>query len=134
MFFLKNVLYLQSQSEGFCSFLPKESGRSSVRLEYTSGGRVVAGSNPVTPTDGKALIIQQLSVLFFFIRTCRKWAVDATVDAKKSTKKSTESDENIRFRRLLQVQGTCKRRIPADAPHFQRGPPHDEKSGRVGRS
>ena len=29
----------------------KESGRSSVRLEYTSGGRVVAGSNPVTPTD-----------------------------------------------------------------------------------
>ncbi len=23
---------------------------SSVRLEYTSGGRVVAGSNPVTPT------------------------------------------------------------------------------------
>ena len=52
--FLKNILYLQSQSEGFCSFLPKESGRSSVRLEYTSGGRVVAGSNPVTPTDGKA--------------------------------------------------------------------------------
>ncbi|WP_288822126.1 hypothetical protein, partial [uncultured Alistipes sp.] len=97
-------------------------------------GRVVAGSNPVTPTNRKALIIQQLSVLFFFIRTCRKWAVDATVDAKKSTKKSTESDENIRFRRLLQVQGTCKRRITADAPHFQRGPPYDEKSGRVGRS
>ena len=30
-----------------------ESGRSSVRLEYTSGGRVVAGSNPVTPTQRK---------------------------------------------------------------------------------
>ena len=31
------------------TFAP-ESGRSSVRLEYASGGRVVAGSNPVTPT------------------------------------------------------------------------------------
>lgn len=30
-----------------------QSGRSSVRLEYTSGGRVVAGSNPVTPTGRK---------------------------------------------------------------------------------
>ncbi len=27
------------------------SGCSSARLEYTSGGRVVAGSNPVTPTS-----------------------------------------------------------------------------------
>ena len=31
--------------------LTEQSGRSSVRLEYTSGGRVVAGSNPVTPTQ-----------------------------------------------------------------------------------
>ncbi len=29
----------------------RNSGCSSARLEYTSGGRVVAGSNPVTPTD-----------------------------------------------------------------------------------
>ena len=71
---------------------------------------------------------------FSLLRLPAERAVDATVDAKKSTKKSAESDENIRFRRLLQVQGTCKRRIPADAPHFQRGPPHDEESGRVGRS
>ena len=28
-----------------------EAGCSSARLEYTSGGRVVAGSNPVTPTN-----------------------------------------------------------------------------------
>ena len=28
----------------------KNSGCSSVRLEYTSGGRVAAGSNPVIPT------------------------------------------------------------------------------------
>lgn len=27
------------------------SGSSSARLEYTSGGRVVAGSNPVSPTN-----------------------------------------------------------------------------------
>ena len=28
----------------------KSAGCSSARLEYASGGRVVAGSNPVTPT------------------------------------------------------------------------------------
>ena len=28
----------------------RNSGCSSARLEYASGGRVVAGSNPVTPT------------------------------------------------------------------------------------
>ena len=40
------------------------SGRSSVRLEYTSGGRVVAGSNPVTPTDEKSLIFNRISRIF----------------------------------------------------------------------
>ena len=37
------------------------SGCSSARLEYTSGGRVVAGSNPVTPTVGR-------------LRRCCSWA------------------------------------------------------------
>ena len=32
----------------------------------TAGGRVVAGSNPVTPTNHKALIIVRLSMLFSF--------------------------------------------------------------------
>ena len=32
------------------TFAPSNSGCSSARLEYTSGGRVVAGSNPVIPT------------------------------------------------------------------------------------
>ena len=32
----------------------------------SSGGRVVAGSNPVTPTNHKALIIVRLSMLFSF--------------------------------------------------------------------
>ncbi len=32
----------------------RNSGCSSARLEYASGGRVVAGSNPVTPT-GKSI-------------------------------------------------------------------------------
>ena len=31
----------------------RNSGCSSARLEYASGGRVVAGSNPVTPTGRK---------------------------------------------------------------------------------
>ena len=33
--------------------LKPRTGCSSVRLEYASGGRVVAGSNPVTPTEKK---------------------------------------------------------------------------------
>ena len=36
----------------FCA--PKQTGCSSARLEYTSGGRVVAGSNPVIPTTKNA--------------------------------------------------------------------------------
>lgn len=31
--------------------LPKKRGVAQSGLEYASGGRVVAGSNPVTPTD-----------------------------------------------------------------------------------
>ena len=52
-----------------------QSGRSSVRLEYTSGGRVVAGSNPVTPTDGKSLIFNRISRIFLLWYIVRKVAV-----------------------------------------------------------
>ena len=31
------------------------------KVKFNSGGRVVAGSNPVTPTDGKSLIFQRIS-------------------------------------------------------------------------
>lgn len=51
------------------------SGRSSVRLEYTSGGRVVAGSNPVTPTDEKSLIFNRISRIFLLWYIVRKVAV-----------------------------------------------------------
>ena len=44
-----------------------ESGRSSVRLEYTSGWRVVAGSNPVTPTQRKP-VNQPIDRFFRFWR------------------------------------------------------------------
>ena len=58
------------------------SGCSSARLEYTSGGRVVAGSNPVIPTNRKALIFSRISRLFLFITTPfppsveHKWNMD----------------------------------------------------------
>ena len=46
------------------------SGCSSARLEYTSGGRVAAGSNPVTPTKRVRIKIRTLflfnSYLFLF--------------------------------------------------------------------
>ena len=42
----------------------QRSGYSSVRLEYTSGGRGVAGSNPVIPTAQKA---QNLFLCLFFV-------------------------------------------------------------------
>ena len=44
-------------------------------LEYTSGGRVVAGSNPVTPTDGKSLIFNRISRIFLLWYIVRKVAV-----------------------------------------------------------
>ena len=46
--------------------LKLRTGCSSVRLEYASGGRVVAGSNPVTPT-GKASKIERFSRLSLFL-------------------------------------------------------------------
>ena len=46
-----------------------KTGCSSARLEYTSGGRVVAGSNPVTPTklsrDSRTFVL----LSFFILRS-----------------------------------------------------------------
>lgn len=42
----KNIYCKKMKIYYFC----RCSGSSSARLEYTSGGRVVAGSNPVSPT------------------------------------------------------------------------------------
>ena len=73
--FEKNVLLLHSlngsnaeQSETLSA--KHLSGCSSARLEYASGGRVVAGSNPVTPT-GKEDIRSQATdedVFFLFVQ------------------------------------------------------------------
>ena len=51
----------------FCA--PKQTGCSSARLEYTSGGRVVAGSNPVIPTmlSAKPSIARSEVFVFMFI-------------------------------------------------------------------
>ena len=50
----------------FCA--PKQTGCSSARLEYTSGGRVVAGSNPVIPTmlSAKPSIARSEVFVFMF--------------------------------------------------------------------
>ena len=44
------------------------SGCSSARLEYASGGRVVAGSNPVIPTDNKSIDNLMIIDAFIFYR------------------------------------------------------------------
>ena len=44
----------------------RNSGCSSARLEYASGGRVVAGSNPVTPT-GKSIDNREIVDAFCFL-------------------------------------------------------------------
>ena len=49
--FLSKIFADIKKSLTFAS--PFQTGCSSARLEYTSGGRVVAGSNPVTPTEQK---------------------------------------------------------------------------------
>ena len=43
------------------------SGCSSARLEYTSGGRVVAGSNPVIPTNFEQTAELKSSAVFFVV-------------------------------------------------------------------
>jgi len=43
--------------------------------ECLSGGRVVAGSNPVTPTDEKSLIFNRISRIFLLWYIVRKMAV-----------------------------------------------------------
>lgn len=57
-------------------FCTRNSGCSSARLEYASGGRVVAGSNPVTPTElpssNDSILIESLLLflcLHFPVRT-----------------------------------------------------------------
>ena len=51
------------------------SGCSSARLEYTSGGRVVAGSNPVIPTSEQVAELIVL-LLFFCSQSSRVLAHD----------------------------------------------------------
>ncbi len=63
-FFLEKSFQIVCQFKNNPYICNRNSGCSSARLEYASGGRVVAGSNPVTPTGGKGLIIKRLSVLF----------------------------------------------------------------------
>ena len=43
------------------------SGCSSARLEYTSGGRVVAGSNPVIPTNLDTQASIYIDASFFYL-------------------------------------------------------------------
>ena len=57
----KKVVPLQRKTQAGCS---------SARLEYASGGRVVAGSNPVTPT-GKSLENQMIFEAFAFCVYCK---------------------------------------------------------------
>ncbi len=49
VFIQKNAVKV-CRLRGNAYFCTRNSGCSSARLEYASGGRVVAGSNPVTPT------------------------------------------------------------------------------------
>ena len=51
------------------------SGRPNCPTGFSSGGRVVAGSNPVTPTDGKSLIFNRISRIFLLWYIVRKVAV-----------------------------------------------------------
>ena len=57
-------------SENISTFAAAIAGCSSARLEYTSGGRVVAGSNPVTPTasSGKSVTNGRLPAFFVSFR------------------------------------------------------------------
>ena len=65
-----------------CIFAPA-SGCSSARLEYTSGGRVVVGSNPIIPTNRFQVLV--LLGLFLWVK----------IAVSKSRRSSSVALENI---------------------------------------
>lgn len=48
------LIFAAQKGQSQAVSLQEHSGCSSARLEYSSGGRVVAGSNPVIPTEYNA--------------------------------------------------------------------------------
>ncbi len=60
--------FLFDKSSYICTPKTDSSGCSSARLEYTSGGRVVASSNLVIPTNRKSLTFDRMSRIFFVFR------------------------------------------------------------------
>ena len=68
----RNVLFCEKYT---IFALRNPTGCSSARLEYTSGGRVVASSNLVTPTNRKSLIFSRISRIFLLWYIVRKVAV-----------------------------------------------------------
>ena len=70
------------------------SGCSSARLEYTSGGRGVAGSNPVIPTKERGKILIILPLLFF------------------STPFSTPILKRLRYKQLVAKPRNLRNQLP----------------------
>ena len=87
----KSGLYLQSQTRG--NSRKWISGCSSARLEYTSGGRVVAGSNPVIPTNRKPWYSIEYRGFFF----CCMFLLSPAVDAETTRKVNQIVNQNPSF-------------------------------------
>ena len=61
------LIFAAQKDKAHAASLQEHSGCSSARLEYSSGGRVVAGSNPVIPTEYNASRSESASTRIAFI-------------------------------------------------------------------
>ena len=90
---LKKMLY-------FCT---RNSGCSSARLEYASGGRVVAGSNPVTPTGFKGSKLLRQCAAFFVLLPLRT-ELENSIPPSNCTHLYTQQ--------ILSASGRCSPPLP----------------------
>ena len=87
--------------------------------ECLSGGRVVAGSNPVTPTDGKSLIFNRISRVFLLwciagkVAVVHKWYING-----RYPKISISVVKYLVVGRLLYL-GLCSRSEQADNEFYR---------------
>ena len=109
MWIEKKVVPLQRKTQAGCS---------SARLEYASGGRVVAGSNPVTPT-GKSLENQTIFEAFAFLPfpkfravdglTCKSWGLRKKFSQSKEEKLDIRNSSKLSSERFyFSIENLCK--------------------------
>ena len=76
------LIFAAQKGQSQAVSLQEHSGCSSARLEYSSGGRVVAGSNPVIPTEYNASRSGSTSTRIAFIAPILRYSYSASLSVE----------------------------------------------------